>query len=556
KSSSPVVQKKEPLPKEENEQAEVNNDDVYAKLALKHQQDELAKLNQDDSKSKKNVDENQNRQRSKQKKDNKADAESKVSPRRRNRVYSPPIRNKVISRRILPPPPPPRRTVSIPKTVEGTHRAAKLVNENPNVEKDPIAQLAKLRSVGSFGSIDYQKESNTNKRAETFVASSSPMYKQSAVKALHRQKTMDNSSSENIVRTVEFTNGVEQIKPKWQPKFDRQPSNKNSTVENVKSTKVASALPNNAENRKYRHNVYSPANHIHLNSSQMLNRLASIGKQKKSESSPNHEQVNQGDKRNFVEAIKLAKKRTRLPSNYYSSNFTYSNNYLTQEERILQADKPKYLVVGEHAKGRLLTPLVQHQQPEGQQQSNARFVAKLAQDIHDNRGAIAIPRGTLLAVKINTVDGASAADVEVVAIIKNETEYPIPPGTISVYGNKGKPLIAKQFKDKGGEIAKYDATVGIMGGLAKAGQIINQPEDEETIEDPLTGRIRNVRRNSRRSIGGAIIEGAFGEMTDIVKKRAETSTREIIARPNVWYIPAKTKLMFVVNHSMRLPNQL
>ncbi|MEO1183878.1 MAG: hypothetical protein AAFX46_03770, partial [Cyanobacteria bacterium J06636_27] len=86
--------------------------------------------------------------------------------------------------------------------------------------------------------------------------------------------------------------------------------------------------------------------------------------------------------------------------------------------------------------------------------------------------------------------------------------------------------------------------------------IINQPEDEETIEDPLTGRIRNVRRNSRRSIGGAIIEGAFGEMTDIVKKRAETSTREIIARPNVWYIPAKTKLMFVVNHSMRLPNQL
>ena len=428
---------------------------------------------------------------------------------------------------------------------EGTHRVAKLVNENPDVEKDPIAQLAKLRSVGSFGSIDYQKKSNTDRRAETLVASNSPMYQQSAVPALHRQKIINNSSSENIVRTVEFTNGVEQIKPKWQPKFDRQPSTKNSTVENVKSTKVAFA----PQNRKYRHNVYSPANHIHLNSSQMLNRLASIGKQKKSESSSNHKQVNQGDKRNFVEAIKFAKTRTRLPSNYYSSKFMYSNNYLLQEERILQADKPKYLVVGEHAKGRLITPLVQHHQLIREQQSNGRFVAKLVQDIHDNRGAIAIPRGTLLAVKINTVDGASAADVEVVAIIKNETEYPIPPGTISVYGNKGKPLIAKQFKDKGGEIAKYDATVGIMGGLAKAGQIINQPKDQETIEDPLTGRIRNVRRNSRRSIGGAIIEGAFGEMTDIVKKRAETSTREIIARPNVWYIPAKTKLTFVVNHS-------
>lgn len=31
KSPSTVVQKKEPLPKEENEKAEVNNDDVYAK---------------------------------------------------------------------------------------------------------------------------------------------------------------------------------------------------------------------------------------------------------------------------------------------------------------------------------------------------------------------------------------------------------------------------------------------------------------------------------------------------------------------------------------------
>ena len=95
-----------------------------------------------------------------------------------------------------------------------------------------------------------------------------------------------------------------------------------------------------------------------------------------------------------------------------------------------------------------------------------------------------------------------------------------------------------------------------MGGLNKVGQIINQPEDEETIEDPLTGRIRNVRRNARRNIGGAILEGAFGELTGIVKKRAETSTQEIIARPNVWFIPARTQLTFIVNRSIQLPNQM
>ncbi|NJO60335.1 MAG: TrbI/VirB10 family protein [Richelia sp. RM2_1_2] len=120
----------------------------------------------------------------------------------------------------------------------------------------------------------------------------------------------------------------------------------------------------------------------------------------------------------------------------------------------------------------------------------------------------------------------------------------------------GRPLIAKQFKDKGGEIAQYDTTVAVMGGLAKVGEIINQPESEEIIEDPFTGRIRNTRRNSRRNIGGAVLEGAFGELTDTVKKRAETSTQEIISRPNTWFIPAKTKLTFIVNRSIQLPHRL
>ncbi|MEO1374633.1 MAG: TrbI/VirB10 family protein [Cyanobacteria bacterium J06635_10] len=211
-------------------------------------------------------------------------------------------------------------------------------------------------------------------------------------------------------------------------------------------------------------------------------------------------------------------------------------------------------MVGEYANGRLLTPISQRQTE--QPSDNKRFVARLAQNIRDNTGAIAIPSGTLLALRIISVDGASAASVEVTSIIKNETEYPLPPGTISVYGKNGTPLVAKQFKDKGGEIARYDTTVAVMGGLAKVGEIINQPEDEETIEDPFTGRTRSRRRNSRRNIGGAILEGAFGELTSSVKKRAETSTQEIMSRPNTWFIPAKTKLTFIVNRSIQLPNRL
>lgn len=72
--------------------------------------------------------------------------------------------------------------------------------------------------------------------------------------------------------------------------------------------------------------------------------------------------------------------------------------------------------------------------------------------------------------------------LRVTAILKDETEYPISPGTISVLGEAGSPLIAHPYDDKGSEIAKYDTTVGALAGLAKAGEIMNKP-DEEIIED-------------------------------------------------------------------------
>ena len=117
-------------------------------------------------------------------------------------------------------------------------------------------------------------------------------------------------------------------------------------------------------------------------------------------------------------------------------------------------------------------------------------------------------------------------------------------------------IIAQQYKDKGGEIAQYDITVGLVSGLGKVGEIINQPDIQDEVEDELLdGTIRRRTRvnNSRRNIGGAVLEGAFGSLSDIIGRRAETSTREILARPNVWYIPSNTKITFLVNRTLELP---
>ncbi|MBC6435722.1 TrbI/VirB10 family protein [Nostoc sp. HG1] len=238
---------------------------------------------------------------------------------------------------------------------------------------------------------------------------------------------------------------------------------------------------------------------------------------------------------------------------------TLANNYLPQESQILQEHQTRYLTVGKFASGVLVTPVVVKQQTDTknnlQQTSDSRrFVARLTQDIHDNYGDVAIKFGSLLAVEVISVDGGSYAQVQVTSIIKDTTEYPISKGAITLSGVSGKPLMAKKFQDRGGEIAQYDLTLGLVGGLAKVGEILNQPETLQSTQNSTIGNFSSsVSQNNRRDIGGALLNGAFGKLSDIIGSRTEQSTQEILNRPNVWYIPQGTQVTFLVNRTLELP---
>ncbi len=602
-NSTTVAENKEIEVEEETKVVEKSHGDVYAKLALKQQQDELAKLNDiqeiDDEEVTEEV-KKPSEDKTVTKPAPKTVTKPQLTPHKvvRSTPKTPPQRRTTPQRRATltrrttprrsvtprPQPKPVRRDTSQPK---GVNKIARTISRPPQIERDPLAELNRLRTIGSFGKINYVQANYKNNSGvkETLVASASPMYETPRQRRLRRRREMqiENVASTSIntnFQTIRTNNTIEKITPKWEPVFDTEeveftpdisPENqphliassspnihintnyspqlpieeKPNFIEKIKQTKI----------RQNKNNYYaSQTNKAQDNSSSFIDSI----KQAKIGQNNNNYYSSQGiylNPNSFIETIKRAKSQAKQIKNSYSFQLASNQEYLAQEERFLEAIKPKYLMVGEYASGHLLTPISQRQTEEHNSDSK-RFVAKLTQDIRDNRGAIAIPKGTLLAVKITSVDGASIASVEVTSIIKNQTEYPLPPGTISVYGKNGTPLIAKQFKDKGREIARYDTTVAVMGGLAKVGEIINQPEDEETIEDPTSGRIRNTRRNSRRSIGGAILEGAFGELTDTVKKRAETSTQEIMSRPNTWFIPAKTKLTFIINRSIQLPSRL
>lgn len=233
-------------------------------------------------------------------------------------------------------------------------------------------------------------------------------------------------------------------------------------------------------------------------------------------------------------------------------------NYLPEENQIIQGRKTRYLVVGQMASGVLVTPLIKEQSDSRNQSRNAtpddgrRYVARLTGELRDNHGQIAIPKGSLLAVELVSVDGANHAIAQVRSIILNNTEYQIKAGAITVLGDNSQPLIARKFHDRGGDIARGDLTVGVVSALSKVGEVINQPDSEEEIEDEFTGRIRRRSSGNRRNLTGALLEGAFGSMSSILGERARSATEEIQSRPNIWYIPKDTRVTFLVNRTLEM----
>lgn len=226
-----------------------------------------------------------------------------------------------------------------------------------------------------------------------------------------------------------------------------------------------------------------------------------------------------------------------------------NENFLAEEAQILEEKQAQYLVVGSSTKATLVTPLILTQ---GATNSNLRFVARLDEPVLSNTGAVAIPSGAQVAVAINSVDAGFNIYAEVTAILKDGTEYPVPNGAISILGKGNTPLIARPFKDKGGEVARYDTTLAAVAGIAKVGEIINQPDSSTTQNLPLGGTVTSTTGNNR-NLTGAFLEGAFGALGQSISSRTQAANAEIAARPNVWYVPANTKVSILINRSIKLP---
>ncbi|MEO0685942.1 MAG: hypothetical protein AAFY76_13090, partial [Cyanobacteria bacterium J06649_11] len=371
---------------ETNEEQD-NDGEVRAKLALKQQQDELDKLNQSQD------DNEEVTKKVKKLPEDKTDVKVTTKPRTVSRretrnisMASPARRIRTVPRRSIPSQPRPkpvRQTTLAPKRME---KIASSINRPSQVERDPLAELNRLRTIGSFGEIDYNEvnKKNNSRVKETLVASTSPVYETPRERRLRRREMQSenttstrwgnpNTSKNTGSQISKVNNTIEKITPKWEPVFETReteysPDIPSDVTPDNQPNLIASSSPNISVTSNY------------LPQSQNLN---FINEAKQAKINQNKNKYVTQNSNSFIDKIKQAKYK----NNHHPSQLSSNQQYLVQEERFFEASKPKYLMVGEHASGRLLTPISQGQKEE-QSSDSKRFVAKLTQNIRNNTGAI------------------------------------------------------------------------------------------------------------------------------------------------------------------------
>lgn len=204
----------------------------------------------------------------------------------------------------------------------------------------------------------------------------------------------------------------------------------------------------------------------------------------------------------------------------------------------------KSILVGTSAKGSTLTPILWN----GGASSSAKFIIKLDEAISDNSGQMALPSGSQLVVIAKTVSNSLAlADLEVISVVINGTEYTAPIGAITVRDDNNGLLIGEDYFRRNEQTASRDFLSVITGAASSVGQALNRPTS--TFSFNGLGGSTTVS-NQGRDLLGAALEGGFRDLPAIWTQRNQQALQEIASKPNVYQIPKGKAVRIFINRTI------
>jgi Bacterial conjugation TrbI-like protein len=213
------------------------------------------------------------------------------------------------------------------------------------------------------------------------------------------------------------------------------------------------------------------------------------------------------------------------------------------------APQPTSLIAGTNAAAVFETPLVLDDR-----KSNDRFTIALSEAIPDATGKIALPANTKLTVQVEGISQTGRVQLSATtATWKQEgqtKEMTLPTGAIQIRGDRGRPLMAQQFEDKGKELAALDRGQFILSAIRGAsGQLIQSSTRVQT----GGGSTVVTQENQRPNVLAGALQGGTDTLLTTIGERNKRAAEEIQQRLPIRYIAAGTPVQVFVNQSVQLP---
>jgi len=220
------------------------------------------------------------------------------------------------------------------------------------------------------------------------------------------------------------------------------------------------------------------------------------------------------------------------------------------EERVLRGVTVKRLVPGTAAAATLSTSLVWSEKSKTEQ----RFVVALKEPLIDLDGNQAIAISQQLVFKVTGIDSNGLITATAVSLIDEQgTERSLPPDVIRVQSTRDKPLLAQGLFDPGEQIASMDLGMAGLGAVAKIGEILNRPQQQQ--QQSISGNQISTTSTSTTgnpNIIGAVMEGGATPVLESIQKRNQAAIESLSKQQNSWFLPAGESLEVVVTKAFDL----
>lgn len=195
------------------------------------------------------------------------------------------------------------------------------------------------------------------------------------------------------------------------------------------------------------------------------------------------------------------------------------------------------------------------------------FVIRLKEPLKSTDGTVALPANTEFLAEIGSLSEQGLLEMNVVKVILqndgNRTERSLPSNAIILRGTEGKPLIANKHPGQSSSIASMDAGLFVLGGIAKAAELVNRPDTrtvyrevpvdndnndskDDSDNNPNRGYYATETEN-KRDLAAGVLEGGMNSVVPQIAQRNQQAIAQMSQQGGIWFLPAGTNIEIYVN---------